>query len=426
MPISLVSTLCIFYLSKNHYMKPNLLFSFIITIFSSLSLVSYSQTPPLGSAASFAVFTAVGAINNTGPTVVTGDIGTDVGAYNGFPPGTVNGGVYNENSVSATAAMDVQTAYGSFAPMTCGSSIGPTIGNGQILAPGVYCLGGASTLEGNLTLDAEGNGDAIFIFKIGGAFSTSVLTNIILINGASPCNIYWQVNGQFTLGDFSQFYGTVINDGAIILLNNAIIDGRVLSVGGAITMSTNQVNNVCSLPLPVKMVTFTAECIDKDVHLSWLTASEVNNQYFSVEKSNNAKEWQEIGIVDGNGNTSKMSGYYYIDHGSEIYSSFYRLKQFDYDGRYSYSNVINIRNCGDEIPGVNVFPNPTSEKLYITFNNDKDNFISSSLYNPSGKLIFHSTSQESTFDFSDTKNGIYILQLHMQSGIFIKKITVTD
>lgn len=406
-------------------MKPNLLFSFI-TGFSSFLAVGYSQTPPLGSAASFAVFTAVGAINNTGPTVVTGDLGTDAGAYNGFPPGIVNGGVYNEDPVSVAAAMDLQTAYGSFAPMTCGSSIGPTIGNGQILAPGVYCLGGASTLEGNLTLDAEGDGDAIFIFKIGGAFSTSVLTNIILINGASPCNIYWQVNGQFTLGDFSQFYGTVINDGAIILLNNSIIEGRVLSVAGAISLTSNQVNNVCSIPLPVKMVTFSAECKNKEVHLTWLTANEVNNQYFSVEKSSNAKEWQEIGNVEGNGNSSKLSDYQFIDYGSQINTSFYRLKQFDYDGVHSYSDIINIRNCGNSISGVDVFPNPTRGKLTIEFNNDEDKFISSSLYNPFGKLIFHSINQESIIDISGKINGIYFLQLHMQSGIFIKKITVTD
>lgn len=407
-------------------MKPNLLFSLIIIAIFSFFGSCYGQTPPLGSVVSFAVFTAVGAINNSGSTTVTGDIGTNVGAYNGFPPGIVNGGVYNGDPVSAAAALDLQSAYGFFATVTCGSTIGPTIGNGQILVPGVYCLGGASTLDGSLTLDAEGDGDATFIFKVDGAFSTSVLTNIVLINGASPCNIYWQINGQFTLGDFSQFYGTVINNGAIILQNNSIIDGRVLSVAGAISMATNQVNNVCSLPLPVKMVTFAAECKNKEVHLNWLTASEINNQYFSVEKSSNAKEWQEIGTVDGNGNTSKMSNYYYIDHGSEIYSSFYRLKQFDYDGRHSYSNVINIRNCGNDNPGVDVFPNPTSGKLYISFNNDEDKFISSSLYNPFGKLIFHSLVQEKAIDFTDKGTGIYILQLHMQSGILIKKINVTD
>nr|MBP6697747.1 DUF3494 domain-containing protein [Flavobacteriales bacterium] len=103
--------------------------------------LSFGQTPVLGTTADFALFTAVGAFSNDGATVVTGDIGTNVGAFTGFPPGTVIGDIHVTDGASAQAATDVAVAFGSFAAITCGQVIGTTMGSGQILTPDVYCLG---------------------------------------------------------------------------------------------------------------------------------------------------------------------------------------------------------------------------------------------------------------------------------------------
>jgi len=194
----------------------------------------------LGSTADFALFTAAGAFNNIGAgTIVTGDVGTHVGAFNAFPLGILIGNQHVANGVSAQAAADVLVAYSYLASLTCGQVIGTTLGNNQVLTPDIYCTGAASTLNGNLILDAENDPNAIFIFQIGGAFSTSTFSNVSLINGASLCNVFWQINGAFALGDGSVFNGTIIANGALSFLQGATLLGRGLSTAGAISLMDN-------------------------------------------------------------------------------------------------------------------------------------------------------------------------------------------
>lgn len=205
--------------------------------------VSFAQAPDLGITSSFALFTAVGSFDNTGATIVTGDVGTNVGAFTGFPnPGTIVGETHVTNPTSVQAAIDVDVAYSYLFAVTNGPVLGTTLGNNQVLTPNVYALGGASSLNGDLILDGEGDPNAIFIFKIDGALSTSTFSNIILINSASMCNVYWQINGKFELGENSVFRGTVIANGDIMLLEGASLFGRGLSREGAISLHNNIVN----------------------------------------------------------------------------------------------------------------------------------------------------------------------------------------
>jgi len=227
-------------------MKKTRLFTLTFLVLLTLKGVGFGQAPNLGTASSFALFTAAGAFNNVGASIITGNIGTNVGAFDGFPPGIVTGQIHVADPVSVQAAIDVELAYNSLSPLACGSVIGTTLGNGQLLNPNVYCLGAASTLNGSLTLDGQGNPNALFIFKINGAFATSGLSNIMLINGASSSNVYWQINGQVDLGAASSFKGTILANGAINLLLGAELQGRGLSRTGAINLNTN----VTTLLLP--------------------------------------------------------------------------------------------------------------------------------------------------------------------------------
>ncbi len=217
--------------------------------------VNYGQAPDLGTTSTFALFTAVGAFNNIGEsTTVTGDVGTNVGAFNAFPPGILVGQKHVVNSASAQAATDVDVAYSQISSVTCGTVIGTTLGSGQVLTPDVYCLGAASTLNGDLILDGEGDASSLFIFKIDGALSTTVNSRVILKNGASICNVYWQVNGQVNLGNNSLFRGTILANGAIHLLEGATLLGRGLSREGAISLH----NNIVTLQGQTKAATITA------------------------------------------------------------------------------------------------------------------------------------------------------------------------
>ena len=150
-------------------MKNNLQYALITVMLFLVLPFSFGQAPNLGRTSTFALFTASGSFTNVGPTIVKGDIGTHVGAFAGFPPGVVNGQIHIANGVTAQAAADVSTAYGSLSPIPCGQVLGIGLGNGQTLAPNVYCTGAASTLNGALILDGQGNPNAVFIFKIGGA-----------------------------------------------------------------------------------------------------------------------------------------------------------------------------------------------------------------------------------------------------------------
>lgn len=221
-------------------MKSKLIILILFLLVVFFPTFNFAQAPDLGTASSFAVFTASGSFSNTGATRITGNSGTNTATPTGFPPGVVIGTIYQAgDAVAMQATADIATAYSDLSGVTCGTVIGTTLGNGQILNAGVYCLGGASTLDGNLILDGQGDSNALFIIKVGGALSTEALSNVILINSVSLCNVYWQINGQFDLGDSSLFRGTVIVNGAIKLLEGASLEGRVLSVGGAVSLHNN-------------------------------------------------------------------------------------------------------------------------------------------------------------------------------------------
>src|ERR1019366_7546166 len=132
-------------------------------------------------------------------------------------------------------------AYSYLFGLTCDSVIGVTLGNNQVLRPNVYCIGAATTLNADLILDAQGDPNALFIFKIDGALSTSTFSSVTLINSASLCNVYWQINGAFALGDSSVFRGTIVANGQIELLEGSTLLGRGLSRAGAILLHNNLV-----------------------------------------------------------------------------------------------------------------------------------------------------------------------------------------
>ena len=215
----------------------------LFTLLTALCLLfnksSYGQIPNLGAASNFALFTNVGAVTNTGVSYILGDAGTNSGAYTGNP--SVEGQVHVVDAISNQAAIDLNAAYGNMSSLTCGAVLGVALGNNQTLTPNIYCTGAASTLTGNLTLDGQGNPNAVFIFKIDGALATTTNTNILLINAANLRNVYWQINGAFTLDDGSIFRGNLLVNGAITLNNNATIFGRALSKAGAININAIRV-----------------------------------------------------------------------------------------------------------------------------------------------------------------------------------------
>ena len=195
----------------------------------------------LGRASTFAVL-AGSTIVNTGSTVITGDIGVSpLDAIVGFPPGTYSGTAYWSATVDAAQAMENLTiAYNDAAGRTlCPVSVSGNIG-GQTLAPGLYkSTSGLSISSGDLTLDAGGDADAIWIFQIASTLDTSTDLKVILAGGAQSKNIFWQVGTSATLGATSTFYGTIMADQAITLGTGATMYGRALARIAAVNLDAN-------------------------------------------------------------------------------------------------------------------------------------------------------------------------------------------
>ncbi|MDB5035244.1 MAG: domain containing protein [Chlorobi bacterium] len=199
-------------------------------------------TPPnLGTTSTYGAFSGAGAIGNTGLTQITGDVGTNAGAFTGFPPGQYSGAKHVADPQALVAKNDLTIAWNQGNLIPCDTTLNVTLGNGQVLTPRTYCSGPASTLTGTMTFDAKGDPSAIFVVKIGGALNAAAGTHVILANGAQAVNIYWIVDGAVSVLDNSIFKGTIIANGSIHLYGGTTLEGRALALVGAVTMASNTV-----------------------------------------------------------------------------------------------------------------------------------------------------------------------------------------
>lgn len=196
----------------------------------------------LRSAANFAVL-AGATVTNTGFTEVDGDLGVSPGtAVTGFGPGVVNGDIHAGVTASAQAELDLTTAYNDAAgrtndPVSLAGNLG-----GMTLLPGLYTS--ATSLEissGDLTLDGDGDENAVWIFQMGTTLSTTSGRMVILTNGAQAANVYWQVGSSATFGTTSVIVGNILADQSISFATGATLEGRALARIGAVTMDSNAI-----------------------------------------------------------------------------------------------------------------------------------------------------------------------------------------
>ena len=197
----------------------------------------------LGTAGNFAVLAGAG-VTNTGNTIVTGDLGTSpTGTVTGFPPGIVIGNIHAADPVAAQAKLDLTTAYNAAQARITGAVSLPGDLSGLTLVPGLYANSTSVMLSvGNVTLDAQGDINAVFILKMGSTLTTLPGTQVILSGGAQAKNIYWSVGTSGTLGTNSVFYGNILSDQAISLNTGAVLNGRALTRIASVTLQANIIN----------------------------------------------------------------------------------------------------------------------------------------------------------------------------------------
>ncbi len=190
-------------------------------------------------------------MTNTGPTVIIGDLGVSpTPAITGFPPGIVVGGTtHAADAVALQAQSDTTTAYNNLAGQACDTELtGQDLG-GQTLVAGVYCFSTSAQLTGTLTLDAQGDPSAVWVFQIGSTLTTASNSSVLFINGAQACNVFWQIGSSATIGTGTTFVGNILALTSITLNTNAALSGRALARNGAVTMDSNTISiSACAEP----------------------------------------------------------------------------------------------------------------------------------------------------------------------------------
>ncbi|MFL5789405.1 MAG: M36 family metallopeptidase, partial [Flavisolibacter sp.] len=225
----------------------------------------------------------------------------------------------------------------------------------------------------------------------------------------------------------SHFDGWFIDD--ILQMN-----GCGGSVKSGLYDNTNQLLNSAAMPvfitppaspLPLQLLSFTARAAGKRVILHWITASELNTKNFDVEYTSDGQKWKNIGTVKANGNGS--GDYNYLHESPVQGENYYRLKQIDVDGKFTYSPVRLLQIVDKNITDFSLLPNPASSQTILYFNqilNKPDIYI----YNSSGQVVrkFNATENISSFTINTSALpvGTYMIGVHANGGMIFKKLLI--
>jgi len=215
-----------------------------------LVVSAFANSVNLGTAGSYAVL-AGSTVTNTGPSVLTGDLGVSAGcAVTGFPPGSVSGTIHKCDAAAAQAQRDLTTAYNAAKGLSTTMTLtGKDLG-GMTLTSGVYFFASSAQLTGALIL--EGAPGSQFVFQIGSTLTTASSSSVVFINSltgkpSTDPNIFWQVGSSATLGTGTTFEGNILANTSITLTTGASIGcGSALAMNGAVTLDNNVIGGGCS------------------------------------------------------------------------------------------------------------------------------------------------------------------------------------
>jgi hypothetical protein len=214
--------------------------------FAAVPVAAQAAAVNLGTVSPFVVLGG-STVTNTGSSVLNGDLGLSPGSsITGFNEAVVNGVTHDGDAVAAQAQSDLTTAYDVAAgqPIPPGNDLTGIDLGGLKLTAGAYGFSTSAQLTGQLTLDAQGDPSAQFVFVIGSTLTTASASSVLLVNGASPCNVHWKIGSSATLGSTTAFAGNLMALTSITVNNGATVLGRLLAREGAVTLD----DDVLSLP----------------------------------------------------------------------------------------------------------------------------------------------------------------------------------
>jgi hypothetical protein len=174
------------------------------------------------------------------------------------------------------------------------------------------------------------------------------------------------------------------------------------------------------------LLSFSVECQQLKGLVKWSTASEADNDYFTIEKSKDLENWQEIATIDGAGNSTSLINYTFeIENQLNEKSGYYRLKQTDFNGQFSYSDKQFFQFCSDTKINLIVFPNPVNNKLQFRFNENLDELLSITLYPIAGGEGIVIEKNVNEIDIIQMNSGVYFVNFKFKKSSIIKRIIIS-
>ena len=259
--------------------------------------------------------------------------------------------------------------------------------------PELYGLEKLGSIDGDLTISSNGSLDSLVGL---GAIDYNTIGQLFLTNSASLS--YCELEN----------------------ICNFLMDGGSAMISGNATGCSNQaeVDAACLLLLPVELIEFTGRKSEENVHLMWKTASELDNDYFDIEHSNNGRNFKTIGTVFGSGTTDEQISYQFVHKNVKSGMNYYRLKQVDFDGQFEYSKIISIQIANDNII---VSPNPTNGIIEIK--GTKLRLANLKMTDSRGRIIeTNILTNNQTIDISNQPNGLYFLIIQTERSTIVRRI----
>jgi hypothetical protein len=212
--------------------------------FAAVPVAAQASAVNLGTVSPFVVLGG-STVTNEGPSVLNGDLGLSPGtSLTGFNEAVVNGVTHDNDAVAAQAQSDLTNAYDVAAgqPVPPGNDLTGIDLGGLKLTAGAYGFSTSAQLTGQLTLDAQGDPNAQFVFVIGSTLTTASASSVVLVNGASPCNVYWKIGSSATLGSTTTFAGNLMALTSISVNDGVNVVGRLLAREGAVTLINDKLS----------------------------------------------------------------------------------------------------------------------------------------------------------------------------------------
>lgn len=340
------------------------------------------------------------------------------------------------------------TAYGQVmidhTPLANTSGSWRNLGFGQsfTIPAGATCMDQLTIYMVNFSIN---NGfDAQFTIYNGEGMSGSIAYGPVTVNintASAGVNVFGFTSIAVTPGDkytYEFTYPFAADGGIYAYVKNEHDDTNDTYPGGisyrnGVQATSSNVTNYddlfmihCVVPLPVELVNFTAKNVeDRFVQLDWQTLSEKNNDYFTIERSQDAQNWELVSEVDGAGNSNEILDYNTTDEDPLTGTTYYRLKQTDFDGEFAYSKIIAVHFGASDIDNIKVFPNPATQFISVNGNeNDISEYSILSILgqdmNASVQLISKNESQI-LLDISKLPTGIYFIKTKSSVSKFNKQ-----